>query len=39
MVYFKVGKGCGAARAPVDDALPAVNQAFVIKIDKSVTDG
>ena len=32
--HFQVGQGGGAARAPVDDALVAINQSLAVEVDK-----
>ncbi|MBA7599405.1 hypothetical protein ES703_06438 [subsurface metagenome] len=34
MFHLQVGEGGGATRAPVNDALPAVNEALLIKADE-----
>ena len=37
--HLQVGQRCGAARAPVDDPLPLVDQPFSIEVHKRVADG
>ncbi len=38
-VNLVIGKGCLAARAPVDHVVAAINQPFVVKLDKNLAHG
>ena len=39
VLHLQVGEGGGAARAPVDDALAAVDEALAVEVDEDVADG